>query len=145
MSCKDCQSFTDASGKCYDKYCTNFRGEQQAATKSKPRTPIRKKSARKRKEEKETKAIRKPLPGERCELCNGSNSVSTHEIPAGSHRHRAVYDRRCQLRLCRSCHEDLQSIPYELQICFKIESMVASINEAVGSTAVSLESVREAL
>ena len=111
----------------------------------KPRQPLRKKSARKRKEEKETKDIRAVLPGERCEICNGNENISTHEIPAGSHRAKAVYDRRCQLRLCWGCHRDLQSMPYAMQLAFLVDAKIAGINEAVGSVAVSAESVKEVL
>lgn len=149
MPCPECEEPNLIQGKCSTPDCPNRRtlpepGADRPKTKLK-RTPMRKKSAKKRKEEKETKAIRRLRPGERCELCNGTNAVSTHEVPAGSHRHRAVYDRRCQMRVCIDCHKHIQGLSYTMQIVLKIEAMMAGINEATGRVAVTLEEIRDSL
>lgn len=146
MPCQ-CGETITLNGHCRTPGCPNVLPSRSVyeVAKPKPRTKLRRMSSKKRKELKETKPIREVAAGERCEICNGTKGVSTHEIPAGSHRHRAVYDRRCQMRLCQSCHECLQGLPYDSQIAFKIDAMIAGINEAHGSVAVTTESVKESL
>lgn len=148
MPCKECGGLLNAWDNCFTAGCPNTIVPQSHPGYPKgkgPRTPIKKQSARKKKEIRETKDIRKVLPGERCEICNGNNKICTHEIPAGSHRHKAVYDRRCQLRLCVDCHRELQSMSYVGQLWALVRAKIAGINEAVGSIAVSVEDVRKIL
>lgn len=134
------------NGHCSTPGCSNKAPERvPTVTKQKPRTQLRKQSKRKRREVKETKAIRAVAAGEQCELCCSTHAVATHEIPAGSHRHKAVYDRRCQLRVCVRCHQHIQSLPFAVQIAMKVKAMVAGINAVHGSIAVTAEDVKEAL
>lgn len=143
--CPICQSHTDAQGRCWDKECANARPpEERKPGARRARTPLKKQSAKKRKEVRETNAIRKIEPGEQCELCQ-DNASETHEICGGAHRQRAVRDRRAQIRVCRSCHDHIQGLPYELQLVLLLESKIAGINECVGRVAVDLESVKECL
>lgn len=140
MSCLRCQGYVDNNGKCYTWGCENSR--RQAVY---PRPALGKKSARKKREESETRSIRAITKGERCEICNAASSLESHEIPAGSYRHIACYDRRTQLRVCRQCHEKIQGLPYAAQVAAKVRAMIAGINAAHGSKAVTSEDVREKL
>ena len=142
--CPHCQDYTDSDGKCYTPGCANQRTEEAVATKRKPRARLNKTSPRKRKELRETKAIREIKPGEQCELCPRP-AQETHEIAGGTGRHRSVYDRRGQLRLCRTCHTRNQSIDPADPIANKCRAMVLAVNSAKGFQRVSLESVKELL
>lgn len=145
MPC-DCGETALLNGHCRTPGCPNTLPPRtvSAVVANKPRKPLSKKSARKRREEKETKPIREIKSGEKCELCHDL-ATETHEIAGGSARHNSVYDRRGQIRVCRSCHETIQGIPCELQIALKVDAMIAAINEAWGCVKVSSEDVRKAL
>lgn len=104
-------------------------------------------SSKKRKELRETDAIRHAylaaeLP---CECCFRRPADDPHEIPSGSGRHRAVYQPNAILFLCRECHFNLQGKPPAEQIAVKVRAMVRVHNECRGCNAVSTNKVIVAL
>lgn len=95
-------------------------------------------SDRKRQEKRETDPLRRGLAEltERCEACGKRAELDCHEIPAGSHRHRAIRLPRTWLFLCRSCHDEWQGKPIAEQFALAVEAMRGQINEAFGRTVV---------
>ena len=75
--------------------------------------------------------------GEKCECCGLHPPKHVHEITAGAHRHRALTDNNAQLRVCESCHKELQGIPYAEQIASKVLTMVGAVNRCAGRAAVT--------
>ena len=102
------------------------------------RTRIKAMSAKKRKEIADTKAIRSEYikAGLPCEACEVAPASECHEITAGAHRHRAVYEMNAQLYLCPGCHEALQGRPYAEQIRVRIGAMIRAVNRCHGSNVV---------
>lgn len=138
MTCPKCGGLEAHGGSCWTRGCSEYvRNRQQPA----PRKPLRKKSGRKRNEESETHKIRQ-VRNEQCELCEDDAS-ETHEICGGSHRHRAVYFRAAQLRLCRACHSLAQGEGYARQIARAMLAKVNAVNHCHGSVAVQVEDVIE--
>lgn len=108
---------------------------------------MKKVSARKRKELRETDELRHAYieAGGLCERCLIAQATQCHEITAGAHRQRAVYEMNAQLYLCETCHQILQGTPYAFQIAVTIKAMVDAVNRCHGSRAVTMDSVIAAL
>ena len=102
------------------------------------RTRIKAMSAKKRKEIADSKAIRSEYikAGLPCELCEVLPATECHEITAGAHRHRAVYEMNAQLYLCRECHDVIQGLNYAKQIRVRIGAMIRAVNRCHGSKVV---------
>jgi len=107
------------------------------------KTPLKRQSARKRRELRETDKLRHAYieAGGLCEYCGDRRATDCHEITAGAHRHRAVYEPGAQLYLCRECHESLQGLDYDMQATIKCAAIISAINRCHGSEAVRTEDV----
>lgn len=44
-----------------------------------------------------------------CQCCQKRPASDPHEIPRGSHREKALFERCAWLALCRECHEEMDS------------------------------------
>ena len=109
------------------------------------KTPLRPMGQAKRKERAETDPVRRAYvraAGGRCENCGRRASLDLHEIPAGAHRHVAVYSPNCWLALCRECHDELQGLPFRVQLVVKCRAASESINRAVGRNVLTLVGVQ---
>lgn len=74
--------------------------------------PIKRTSASKRKERRETDGPRAAYRIEfpTCQLCERRKSRETHEIASGtSARKKAVYHRAAWLAVCRECHREIHN------------------------------------
>lgn len=110
------------------------------------RTPIKRISDKKRKEIRETMAIRKVHDGEICDVLGCNNlAEECHEITAGAYRHKAVYERLVQMHLCEECHRQLQGRPYAEQVAVLVHAHIAAVNRCCSREAIDVEDVIEQL
>jgi hypothetical protein len=68
----------------------------------------------------------------KCRRKLGSGDLDVHEIPAGSHRDRALRNPWTWLVLCRGCHDVLQGLDPQLQVAVLFAHVVESVNECYG-------------
>ena len=90
-------------------------------------------------------ATRKIWPGTLCECCLVEDATDCHEITAGAHRHRAVYEHLAQMHVCRECHIEIQGKPYAEQVAAKLEAIVAAVNRCCERNAITIDDVIKAI
>lgn len=108
------------------------------------RTRLKPMSDAKKREKAATDPIRdayREAAGGVCERCGKRRKLDVHEIAAGSHRHRAVYDPNCLLAVCRACHEEIQGAPFRVQLAIKCRACSEAINRATGRNVLTFTGV----
>ncbi len=149
MACNECQDYEDSNGKCYTRWCSNFR-ENSKKNQNRPqsRSPIARQSKSYRKRHQTTTAMRHgPIDlGQVCDHEGCQRRASDpHEITAGPHKSAAMRNVRAMMWLCREHHTYYQSTPYAFQAAAVVRSTVNAINDCVRGKSGKVVSVEEVI
>lgn len=93
------------------------------------RTPLKRKSTKKMKEERENDPHRRHYKLHKLCPVTGNPAVDCHEIPSGTGcRHLAVQDPDCWLAASRNGHAVLQGMPKAKQVALKWREVKRAVN-----------------